>query len=38
MEELLELKEQIVKGDLVAALAIVDELETMSRQDKINGT
>ncbi len=36
MEELLELKEQIVKGDLVAALAIVDELETMSRQDKIN--
>ncbi|MGF1589471.1 MAG: DUF29 family protein [Pleurocapsa sp.] len=36
MEELLELKEQIVKGDLVAALAIVDDLETMSRQDKIN--
>lgn len=36
MEELIELKEQIVKGDLVAALAIVDELETMSRQDKIN--
>ena len=36
MEELLELKEQIVRGDLVAALAIVDELETMSRQDKIN--
>jgi Domain of unknown function DUF29 len=36
MEELLELKEQLVKGDLVAALAIVDELETMSRQDKIN--
>ncbi len=36
MEELLELKEQIIKGDLVAALAIVDELETMSRQDKIN--
>jgi hypothetical protein len=36
MEELLELKEQLIKGDLVAALAIVDELETMSRQDKIN--
>ena len=36
MEELLELKERIVEGDLVAALAIVDELETMSRQDKIN--
>ncbi|HEY9768796.1 MAG TPA: DUF29 family protein [Coleofasciculaceae cyanobacterium] len=36
MEELLELKEQIVKGDLIAALAIVDELETISRQDKIN--
>ena len=30
MEELLELKEQIVR-DLV-----VDELETISRQDKIN--
>ena len=36
MEEILELREQIVKGDLVTALAIVDELETMSRQDKIN--
>ena len=36
MEELLELREQIVKGDLDAALVIVDELETMSRQDKIN--
>jgi hypothetical protein len=36
MEELLELKQQLVKGDLIAALAIVDELETMSRQDKIN--
>ena len=36
MEELLELKAQIVKGDLAAALTIVDELETMSRQDKIN--
>ena len=36
MEELLELREQIVKGDLEAALIIIDDLETISRQDKIN--
>jgi hypothetical protein len=36
MEELLELKEKLIKGDIEAAIALCDELETMSRQDKIN--
>ena len=36
MEELLTLRELLVKGDMSGALAIVDELEEMSRDDKIN--
>ncbi|PPS39185.1 DUF29 family protein [Chroococcidiopsis sp. TS-821] len=36
MEELAELREKILRGDLSSALAIVDELEEMSRDDKIN--
>ena len=36
MEELLTLRELLVKGDMTGALAIVDELEEMSRDDKIN--
>lgn len=36
MEEILELKEKLYQGDLEAAIAICDELETMGRQDKIN--
>jgi hypothetical protein len=35
-QELLELKEAILKQDTEAALAIVEELETMGREDKIN--
>jgi hypothetical protein len=36
MEELLTLRELLLKGDMTGALAIVDELEEMSRDDKIN--
>ena len=36
MEEILELKEKLYQGDVQAAIAICDELETMGRQDKIN--
>ena len=36
MEELLELKDLLLKGDVPAALAIVEELEEMSRDDKIS--
>jgi len=36
MEEILELKELLLKGDLKGSLAIVEELEEMSKDDKIN--
>jgi hypothetical protein len=36
MEELLALKDFLLKGDIDGALGIVDELEEMSRDDKIN--
>ncbi|MFN5659199.1 MAG: DUF29 family protein [Pseudanabaena sp.] len=36
MEELLTLRELLIKGDIDGALGIVDELEEMSRDDKIN--
>lgn len=36
MEELAELRKQIEAGHYADALAIVDELEEMSRSDKIN--
>lgn len=36
MEELLELKEFVVTGNLDAALSLIDELEEMSKDDKIN--
>jgi hypothetical protein len=36
MEELLMLKDLILQGDIAAALAIVNELEEMSRKDIIN--
>ncbi len=36
MEELLTLKSLLLKGDTQGALAIVEELEEMSRDDKIN--
>lgn len=36
MQEILELKEKLYQGDVEAAIAICDELETMGRQDKIN--
>lgn len=36
MEEILELKELLLKGDIKASLAIVEELEEMSKDDKIN--
>lgn len=36
MEELLVLKNRLLQGDLSGALAIVEELEEMSRDDKIN--
>ena len=35
MEELLELKELLLKGDVKASLAIVEELEEMGRKDII---
>lgn len=36
MEELFTLKSLLLKGDIFGALAIVEELEEMSRDDKIN--
>jgi Domain of unknown function DUF29 len=36
MEELLMLKDLLLQGDIPAALVIVNELEEMSRDDKIN--
>ncbi len=36
MEELLTLKELLLKGETAAALLVVEELEEMSRDDKIN--
>ena len=36
MEELLTLKDLLLKGDIVGSLAVVEELEEMSRDDKIN--
>jgi hypothetical protein len=36
MEEILSLKELLLKGDISGALAIADELEEMSRDDKIS--
>ena len=36
MEELLTLKSLLLKGDIQGALALADELEEMSRDDKIS--
>ena len=36
MEEILELKELLLKGDIQGSIAIVEELEEMSRDDIIN--
>jgi phosphoribosylanthranilate isomerase len=36
MEELLTLKQLLIKGDISGALGIVEELEEMSRDDKIS--
>jgi hypothetical protein len=36
MEELFTLKDLLLKGDIPAALALVEELEEMSRDDKIS--
>ncbi|MFM1842472.1 MAG: hypothetical protein RLZZ490_1208 [Cyanobacteriota bacterium] len=36
MEELLELREMVLAGNLDSALALIDELEEMSKEDKIN--
>jgi hypothetical protein len=36
MEELLEIKNLLLRGDKQGALAIVEELEEMSKDDKIN--
>ena len=38
MEELLTLRDLLIKGDVSGALAIVDEMEEMSKDDKINGS
>ena len=36
MEELMTLKNHLLAGDLTAALALVDEMEAMSKDDKIS--
>lgn len=36
MEELFTLKELLIKGDIRGSLALVEELEEMSKDDKIN--
>jgi len=38
MEELFTLKSLLLDGNISGALAIVEELEEMSRDDKINGS
>jgi pentatricopeptide repeat protein len=38
MEELWELRRHIQAGDYEAALALLDEMEEMSRDDKITGS
>ena len=36
MNEILELKQELLKGNFPEALRLITELETMARQDKIN--
>ena len=36
MEELIELRSLVQRGDLQSALTLIDELEEMSKDDKIN--
>ncbi|MEB3309208.1 MAG: DUF29 family protein [Snowella sp.] len=36
MEELLELKQFVIAGNVEAALSLIDEMEEMSKEDKIN--
>lgn len=36
MEEIIELKQSIISRDWEKSLAIIEELEEMGRQDKIN--
>ncbi|MCY7333205.1 MAG: DUF29 domain-containing protein [Pseudanabaena sp. CAN_BIN31] len=36
MEELIELRSLVQRGDLESALSLIDELEEMSKDDKIN--
>ena len=36
MEELLELRQLVIAGKVEAALSLIDELEEMSKEDKIN--
>lgn len=36
MEEILTLKELLLKGDISGSLAVVEELEEMGRKDIIN--
>lgn len=36
MEELIAIKESLLRGDTASALLLVEELEEMSRDDKIN--
>ena len=36
MEELIELRQSITSGDYVKALELVDELEAMSKEDKLD--
>ncbi len=36
MEELMELRSLVQRGDLQSALTLIDELEEMSKDDKIN--
>lgn len=36
MEEILELKDLLLKGDFTGAIAMIEDLEAMSQDDKIN--
>jgi hypothetical protein len=36
MEELIELRSLVQRGDVQSALMLIDELEEMSKDDKIN--
>ncbi len=36
MEELLDLKDRLLQGDIAGALVIVEDLEEMSRDDKVS--